>query len=705
MPSNNFVYITNYITVTNGVMPANPAVTASLQYGGTNLLTLANPTYSSVSSNLVWSGVLTSNVTVPVGQLISYVISNGQAGVSFHVNYDSTNMPSKIILPAATVIAINTLGIYDAPYPNGNLVTTPVAGSTLYVRANVGDPFGSYDITSLGLVITAPSAGANVSTNLNDTNVVANDGCMKTYEFAWATGPTTGSYAIAATANEGTEGVTAAAGASVSLIFLDLGTPSTTEFTGGNNGPAANSYPASGSGSVCVRVTDLNRNTNSATVQNILATLTSSAGDTENITLVETGTNTGIFTACITTSTNLGTAPFDNTLYAPAGSVLTANYSDPTDSTDNTSATATITPLPGVSGVRMSKTLVSPTDGQVSLGQPVTYNLQVVNTGSTLLTNVVVTDNFPSAKLGYTTASLSPTTVTAGVLTWTNLGAFQPGQSTNVTVTFTALATGSTTNSATANGGTATNSSSVTMLVTHAALTVSKILLSPASTPVAIGSNVVFRITIQNSGDTVIPTLPFEDNYSGAYFQFVSATIPPNGSGAGSLIWTNLAYPTALATNAIITNDVTMKIVGAGSPANNTAVADYAVDIFGNPVPVANTTTGIVTIAASILGHVYNDINHNGVFTNGDAGLGNVTLQLFTDPNGDGNPADGTLVQIVTTDASGYYELLNLPTGHYVVQENDLTGYANSAPVAGRLALNLTTLTATNNNNFFTAIP
>ncbi len=702
MPSNTFVYITNYITVTNGSMPVNPAITAMVQFNGTNLLTVSNPTYSSAGSNLVWSAVLASNVVVPAGQFISYVISNGQSGVAFHVNYDSTNAPSKIVLPATTVININTLGIYDAPYPGGNLVATPVAGSTLYVRANVGDPFGSYDITSLGLAITGPSPAANVNANLNDLSVVASDGCTKTYEFAWATGPVTGSYAVAATANEGTEGVSASAGASLALIFLDLGTPSKTEFTSGNNGPATNSYPASPSGSVCVRVTDLNRNTNSTTTQNILATISSSANDTEIITLSEIGTNSGIFTGCLTTSTNAGILPYDNTLYAPVGSVLTVSYSDPTDPTDNTGATAAITPLPGVPGVMMSKTIVLPSGAQVGVGQPVIYNLQIVNTGSTILTNLVATDNFPSNKLGYTSASLAPTsTNAAGILTWTNLGVLLPGRSTNIAVTFTTLAIGSATNYATANGGAATNSSSAMVLVTHAALSVTKIVLSPTNTPVAVGSNVVFRITVQNTGNTAIPMLPLEDNYSGVYYQFVSATILPNGSGAGSLIWTNLAWPTPLATNSIITNDIIMKVIGQGSPANNTAVADYAVDSYGNPVPVASTTIGVVTSAASIIGHVYNDINHSGVFTNGDTGLGGVALELFSDPNGDGNPADGALVQMANTDANGYYELLNLTIGHYVVVETDLPGYANSAPVNGRLVLNLTTLTATNGNNFF----
>ena len=102
---------------------------------------------------------MASNVIVPAGQAITCQISNGVSGTQFHINYDSTNAPSVIVLPASasTVIAVNTLGVYDAAFPGGNLITTPVAGSTVYVRANVTDPFGSYDITSLGLAVTGPS--------------------------------------------------------------------------------------------------------------------------------------------------------------------------------------------------------------------------------------------------------------------------------------------------------------------------------------------------------------------------------------------------------------------------------------------------------------------------------------------------------------------------------------------------------------------
>ncbi|MEI7533318.1 MAG: SdrD B-like domain-containing protein, partial [Verrucomicrobiae bacterium] len=694
MPAGGTVSITNFITITNGSLSASPAITATLKYNGTNFITLTNPTYA--ANALIWSGQLPGAVTVPAGQLITYVISNFQSTATFQVNYGATNVPSQIVLPASTIISITTNGVYDAPYPGGNLINSPVAGSTVYQRTAVSDPFGYYDITSLGLVVTGP---VGFSTNLTDVNVVYTNGAVKIYEFAVTTGPNTGTYNLAVTANEGTEGVKVSTATSVTTTFLDLGTPSITSFTAGPNGVDTNSYLANSL--VSVRVSDLNRNTNSATVDTVSVTITNSAGDFETLTLVETGTNTGIFTNSINASTNSVNLPTNGTLYAPVGSVITVNYTDPTDTSDSTSATAIVQPLPGVPGVVMNKTILSPSGGQVGVSNNITFNLQAVNVGSTTLANLSLSDTFPAAKLSFVSASLTPSTISAGLLTWTNLGAFTPGQSTNITVTFLTLATGATTNFATANGGTATNNTFVPFAINRTALNVTKTLLSPTNTPVAVGSNVVFRITVQNTGNVTVNYLPMEDSFSAAYYQFVSSTITNNGSGAGSLIWTNLASPTALVAGATITNDVTMKVVGQGSPANNTATVDFATDINGNPVPTTTSTIGVNTAAGSISGHVYNDLDTNGIVSAGDTPLAGVTLQLYTDPNGDGSPADGALVQLTTTDASGYYEFLNLNIGRYVIVENHLPGYDSSSPSSNQKAINLPTLTATNNVNFF----
>ena len=702
MPAGGAVSITNFITITNGAaaLAASPnLITATLQANGVNFLTLTNTTLVG-NTNLIWSGLLSSSVTIPTNVAITYVISNNVINSAFHINYDTTNSSSEIVLPASTVISIVTNGVYDAPYPGGNSINSPVAGSTVYVRTVVTDPFGSSDITSLGVNITGP---VSLSTNLTDVNVVYSSGAMKIYEYAVTTGPNTGTYNIAVTANEGTEGVNVSAATSITTTFLDLGTPSITQFTAGPNGVSTNSYAANGT--VSIRVSDLNRNTNAATIDAISVLVTNTSGDFETLTLVETGTNTGIFTNSLPASSTVVGSPNNGTLYAPVGSILTVYYSDPTDPTDNTSATATVLPPPGVAGVVMNKTILSPSGGQVGVSNNITFNLQAINTGNTNLPSLSISDTFPTAKLSFVSASLAPSTtnLVTGLLTWTNLGVFTPGQSTNITVTFLTIATGAATNFATANGVTATNTSPATFAVNKTALNVTKILLSPTNTPVAVGSNVVFRITVQNTGNVTVNYLPLEDSFSAAYYQFVSSTITNNGSGAGSLIWTNLASPTALVAGATITNDVTMKVVGQGSPANNTATVDYATDINGNAVPTTLSTIGVTTASASINGHVYNDINQSGVFTNGDTGLANVTLQLYTDPTGTGTP--GTLVQVVTTDGNGYYELLNLNTGHYVVVETDLPGYSSSSPANNRLALNLTTLTATTNANFFDYIP
>ena len=680
--SNSTIAITNFITLTNGSLSATPAVTATLRYDTTNILVIFNPTYNSTNSTLVWQGTLTSNLTIPAGKLISYDISNGVPNTAFHVDYDVTNKPSKIILPTSTVIGISSFAVYDAPYPAGSLVTTPVVGSTLYVRAVVTDPFGNSDISSVKFAITAPSPGADVT--VTNAVPVATTSTNATYEYVWNTSSVSGGYNVVATANEGTEGITATAATSLTLIVLDLGTPSSGSF-------ASNNYPANAT--VCLTVTDLDQNLTNTAVETVTATVTGNpGGDSQIVTLTETGTNTGVFAYCsLVTSTNAAALANTNQLYAPVGAILTLTYTDPNDPGDVTTATTTIVPPPGTPGIGVTKSLITPANGQALVGDTVQFNLQIANTGSTTLTNIQLTDTFTAARFTFVSASLAPSTTTATSLTWNNLGSLLIGELTNLTVTFTATNSGAATNRATANSGTTTNSGTVILTNTRPALTVTKMLLSPTNSPVSIGTNVVFRLIVRNTGDTAIPTLPLEDAFSAAYLQYTNATILPDGSGAGSLFWANLAGTNSLAVGASITNDITMRVVGAGNPAQNLASVDYAVDANGKPVPpTSSLNTNLITAAATISGHVYNDTNQSGTLDLGEAGLVDVSLSLYTDPNGDGNPADGALVQLVTSDANGRYELLNLALGNYVVVETDLAGYSSSSPVNNRRPLTLT---------------
>ncbi|WP_374212390.1 IPTL-CTERM sorting domain-containing protein [Thiothrix subterranea] len=82
-------------------------------------------------------------------------------------------------------------------------------------------------------------------------------------------------------------------------------------------------------------------------------------------------------------------------------------------------------------------------------------------------------------------------------------------------------------------------------------------------------------------------------------------------------------------------------------------------------------------------GNVVDDHNHNGVEEAQESGLPNVTVTLFTDPNGDGDPADGTLLETVTTDSSGSFTFAGVPPGQYLVVETDPANYESTADSAG----------------------
>ena len=353
--------------------------------------------------------------------------------------------------------------------------------------------------------------------------------------------------------------------------------------------------------------------------------------------------------------------------------------------------------------VTVNKTIFSPSGGKAGIGQAVQFNLQVVNSGYTVLTNLALTDRFPGTNFSFTSASVTPNIASPTNLVWTNLGSFASGQITNITVTFTVTNySANVTNFATAAAvGGSTNTGSAAVALTRSGLVITKTVLSPTNQPVNLGSNIVFRIVIKNTGLVAVNFLPLEDTFSADYFQFVSATTPPNATAAGDLLWTNLVAGSSLAINASLTNDVTMTVTGGATPAYNTASVNYAVDASGNSVAPSSGVAAVNTAAAKITGYVYNDLDQSGTLTAGDLPLANVTLSVYSDPNGDGNPADGVLIEKIVSDPNGYYELLNLNTGAYVVVESLLPGYAGTAPTNNRLPIVLTTLTATNGNNFF----
>jgi hypothetical protein len=330
VPDKGIINVVSYLSaVQAGFEPAK--VTAKLTHAGTSFLNLGNPTYDAGAGTLTWSYTVSGATTFTAGTAVKLEITSTDAD-SFKIDYDNASKNSRIELPTTTVINIvdvdaasgtQLIGFYDKPFSDltSSLITSNsiTAGSMVYVRVKVSDPFGDYDIRNLQLTINDSIAGASsgdvATVTLTDANIVnsASDGAaFKTYEYAWQTVNTIGLYDVGVVAQEGYESITASANTSFTVYTLDLGTPSKTEFITGLGGTVVADGATYASGATAyLRVTDMDES-NNVTVKAIVNGTT--------YTLTETAVK-GIFEGTLTTY--------------PDGTVLTANYVDngrtPTD--------------------------------------------------------------------------------------------------------------------------------------------------------------------------------------------------------------------------------------------------------------------------------------------------------------------------------------------------------------------------------------
>ena len=565
------------------------------------------------------------------------------------------------------------------------------------MRTAVTDPFGHADITSLDLAIDGPGTNGDVNTTLTDGSVVSSSGAEKIYEYAWTTGTVEGGFSIAVTAHEGLENdISDSRVASFNLSFNDSGTPSQTQFTATLNGVVTTTYPADSP--VFVRVTDIDQNLDPGVIETVQVVVTSNSGDLETLTLTETGPDTGVFVGSLPASTAAG-ASNNGTLNAPAGSLLAVNYVDPDDSADATSANASI-PL-GTPSIVANITRLSP--AIVPVGDTVSFLVEVSNNGSVPLPNIALTQTFTAAGLNYLSSTLAPTTSSlTGPLTWANVGPLAVGGSLSYTLTFTAVgpAAPAVVDVLANAGGGVQDDALASVTVVSPSLTLTKTLHSAPNNPALIGDEVTFRIVLTNNGNTAIAELPLEDSFSGAIFDFVSASVAPDGTAYGSLFWTDLTGAGNLAVGDSITVDVVLRTKGSANPAVTTASADYTVDVNGLDVAPVSDDASIVINAATISGTVYDDLDSSGTSTAGDVGLLDAVVTLYTDPNGDGNPADGAQIGYTVTNAAGQYEFNFLAPGDYVIVLDDLPpGYISTA--ASQIALEITDADPYPGNNFF----
>lgn len=149
-------------------------------------------------------------VTVPAGESFTLTITNTSSGggdreVIVHP-FASAGNYSSVELNSLSVINVDSVQAFTAAYPSGTATTSFVPGSTVYARALVSDPFGSFDITGASITILDPAS--NVVVNDATMSSVQDSGAAtRTYQYAFnvPANAMPGVWTMRVTAREGTE--------------------------------------------------------------------------------------------------------------------------------------------------------------------------------------------------------------------------------------------------------------------------------------------------------------------------------------------------------------------------------------------------------------------------------------------------------------------------------------------------------------------
>jgi uncharacterized repeat protein (TIGR01451 family) len=197
---------------TNG---SNRSITVTLR-STASATALATATLSSAAISTTTPGTFTVSlplataVTVPVGAAFTLTITNNSGNNANTVSVwpNSGASRSSVQLNSATVINVDSVQAYTASFPGGAVAASFSPGATLYARAVISDPFGSFDIAGATITVRN-SANTVLVTNAAMTQVADSGAATRTYQFAYTlpANAAAGGWTLAVTATEGTEGL------------------------------------------------------------------------------------------------------------------------------------------------------------------------------------------------------------------------------------------------------------------------------------------------------------------------------------------------------------------------------------------------------------------------------------------------------------------------------------------------------------------
>ena len=154
-------------------------VRATLSNSSLGPISNAQLSFSSTTSTMYSFVLNTAGVTAPVGSTFTLTVTNLTSGSGTRsVNltpYTGANY-SRVELNSATVINVNSVQTWTQAWNSGAQQGTWYPGNTLFVRAQISDPFGSFDISSATISLIDP-AGTTVVPNAAMTAQGAAAGC------------------------------------------------------------------------------------------------------------------------------------------------------------------------------------------------------------------------------------------------------------------------------------------------------------------------------------------------------------------------------------------------------------------------------------------------------------------------------------------------------------------------------------------------
>jgi uncharacterized repeat protein (TIGR01451 family) len=203
-------------TVTGGIGSATQTLTTLPSSGSPALVNFVIPNPAAA--------------TYPVGSAFRVTITQTAPNVAGRTTlvYPVGAMPgnySRVVLDSATVINVDSVQTFNAPYAAGAAQASFAIGSTVYARAVISDPFGSFDIAAARVSIVDAASVVRVA-SVALPQVADSGGATRTYEYAYVVPPGAppGGWTVQVTGVEGTEGAVTDTGVGGFVVLPNLPT-------------------------------------------------------------------------------------------------------------------------------------------------------------------------------------------------------------------------------------------------------------------------------------------------------------------------------------------------------------------------------------------------------------------------------------------------------------------------------------------------